>query len=234
MAKPRLFGGTNPAGVASANAVAVIGLGRFGRAVALELSEAGTDVLGVDAAERTVQTLNGQLAQVVTADATQEAVLRQLAVPDFDRVVVAIGSDIQASILVASLLVRFNIPNVWAKAISEQHGTILEQLGVHHVIYPEKDMGRRVAHLVRGSMQDYIEIDEDLSLVKTTPHADLVGRTLSDSRIHTRYGVTVIAVKHIGGPWTPVTPTSVLHPDDTLLVAGAAHKTEHFSQLHAR
>ena len=113
-------------------------------------------MLGIDRDEELVQSLNGQLTHVVRADSTKEEVLRQLAVHEFDRVVVAIGGDIQASILTTSLLLH-SIPHL-GEGGHDQHGQILEQLGVQHVIYPEKDMGRRVAHLVRGAALDYIEI----------------------------------------------------------------------------
>ncbi len=158
MAKFSLFSDTSRR-IAEADSVAVIGLGRFGSSLALELMASGTEVLGIDSDEEIVQSHNGQLTQVVRADSTKEEALRQLAVDEFDRVVVAIGDDVQASILTASLLLQLKVPVVWAKAISEQHGTILAQLGVHHVVYPEKDMGRRVAHLVRGAAIDYLEID---------------------------------------------------------------------------
>lgn len=220
-----------PARVASATAVAVIGLGRFGQSLALELMDSGTDVLGIDGDADVVQTLNGRLTHVVRADATKEETLRQLAVPEFDRVVVAIGSDIEASILTTSLLLRFAIPHVWAKAVSDAHGTILEQLGVTHVIYPEKDMGRRVAHLVRGSMLDYIELDADFALVKTTPPRQLVGKPLGSTNLRREHGVTISAVKPRGGSWTDVGPDTVLHQDDTIMVIGPTRRAEAFGQL---
>lgn len=211
--------------------MAVLGLGRFGQSLALELMDNGTEVLGVDGREDVVQSLNGRLTHVVAADATKEDVLRQLSVPEFDRVVVAIGSDIQASILTTSLLLRFQIPQVWAKAVSEPHGTILEQLGVAHVIYPEKDMGKRVAHLVRGSMQDFIEIGDDFALVKTTPHAAIVGIPLGQTSLRAQHKVTVTAVKRVGSPWTYATADTVLSADDTILVAGPTRRAEEFGQL---
>lgn len=231
MAKWNLFG--DPGSVADAKAVAVIGLGRFGQSLALELMDNGTDVLGIDDSEETVQSLNGLLTHVVQGDATKEGTLRQLSVPEFDRVVVAIGTDIESSILTASLLLRFGITEIWAKAVSDAHGSILEQLGVHHVVYPEKDMGRRVAHLVRGRMQDYIEIGDDFALVKTTPHADILGKTLGQLQIRTKYGVTITAVKCPGEneKWTYTTADTVLHADDTILVTGEIRKAESFSRL---
>ncbi|WP_256934176.1 TrkA family potassium uptake protein [Microbacterium sp. BF1] len=123
--------------IAEADSVAVIGLGRFGTSLALELMSSGTEVLGIDADEDIVQSLNGELTQVVRADSTRLDVLQQLAVGEFDRVVLAIGNDITASILTASLLLQLQVPVIWAKAVDEQHGAVLEQLGVHRVIYPE-------------------------------------------------------------------------------------------------
>ncbi|MBJ6644562.1 potassium transporter [Streptomyces sp. BSE7F] len=209
----------------------MIGLGRFGRALALELADEDTEVLGIDENTEVVQALSGSLTHVVRADSTKEDVLRQLGVHEFDRAVVAIGSDLEASILTASLLISFGIENVWAKAISEAHGRILTQLGVHHVVYPEHDMGQRVAHLVRGRMLDYIEFEDDFAMVKTKPPADIVGLPLSDSAVRTRYGITVVAIKRPGEGFTYATADTVVEADDTIIVAGRTRATERFSEL---
>lgn len=231
MARTRIFGGTDPGRVASTQAVAVIGLGRFGQSLALELMRGGTEVLGIDAREDVVQSLNGKLTHVVTADSTKEEVLRQLSLPDFERVVVAIGSDVEASILTTSLLLRFGVPHIWAKAVSEPHGTILEQLGVKHVTYPEKDMGKRLAHLVLGSMQDYIEIDQDFVLVKTAPPAEVLGVPLSESQIRAKHGVTVTALLRPGSTWSYASADTVIEAGDTILIAGPTRLAEKFSLL---
>ncbi|HYI33286.1 MAG TPA: TrkA family potassium uptake protein [Glaciibacter sp.] len=231
MAKFNLFGTPDPTRFAEADSVAVIGLGRFGQSLALELMANGTEVLGIDASEEIVQALNGQLTHVVVADSTKEDTLRQLAVPEFDRVVVAIGSNVEASILTTSLLLRFGIKNVWAKAVSDPHGTILEQLGVQHVIYPEKDMGRRVAHLVRGAMQDYIEIGDNFAIVRTTPNSAVIGKPLGEAQVRAKYGVTITAYKPAGKPWNYTTPDTVIEPGGMMLVSGPTAKAEAFSQL---
>ncbi|MBX9399667.1 TrkA family potassium uptake protein [Streptomyces sp. TRM72054] len=209
----------------------VIGLGRFGRALALELVDEETEVLGIDENPEVVQLLSGSLTHVVRADSTKEAVLRQLAVHEFDRAVVAIGTDLEASILTASLLVSFGIQDVWAKAISEAHGRILSQLGVQHVVYPEHDMGQRVAHLVRGRMLDYIEFEDDFAMVKTTPPAEIVGQRLADSGVRSRYGITVVAIKRPGEDFTYATADTVVEADDTIIVAGRTRQAERFSEL---
>ncbi|KUH38270.1 potassium transporter [Streptomyces kanasensis] len=208
-----------------------MGLGRFGRALALELADEETEVLGIDENAEVVQALSGTLTHAVRADSTKEDALRQLGVHEFDRAVVAIGSDLEASILTASLLISFGIENVWAKAISEAHGRILTQVGVHHVVYPEHDMGQRVAHLVRGRMLDYIEFEDDFAMVKTKPPADIVGIPLSNSAVRSRYGVTVVAIKRPGEGFTYATAETVVEADDTIIVAGHTRATERFSEL---
>jgi trk system potassium uptake protein TrkA len=217
--------------IAEADSVAVIGLGRFGRALALELVSSGTEVLGIDLDEELVQSLNGELTQVVRADSTREEVLRQLAIDEFDRVVVAIGGDISASILTCSVLLAMELPVIWAKAVDDRHGLILEQLGVHHVIYPEKDMGRRVAHLVRGAALDFIEVAPGYALVKAPVPSAIQGIALGETGLRKKYGVTIAAFHHEGGSWTNADNATVLEAGDTILVVGPTKDAEGFAQL---
>lgn len=224
------MGKFNPLRAREADSVAVIGLGRFGQSLAMELMTTGTEVMGIDNDEDIVQELNGSLTQVVRADATRPEVLHQLAVNEFDRAVVAIGTDIQSSILTCSALLRMEIPMIWAKAVDDRHGLILEQLGVHHVVYPEKDMGRRVAHLVRGAAIDYMEIDPGYALVKTATPAMLDGVRLGDSDLRTRYGITVTAFQH-GGTWINADADTVLTRGEKILILGTTHRAESFAQL---
>ncbi|HSE10615.1 MAG TPA: TrkA family potassium uptake protein [Nocardioidaceae bacterium] len=209
----------------------VIGLGRFGKSLALELMEEGAEVLGVDEDPKTVQSLAGRLTHVVEADSTDEEALRQLSVNEFDRAVVGIGSDLEASILTSSILVNFGIRSIWAKAISHSHKRILTQLGVHHVVRPEHDMGKRVAHLVRGRMLDYIEFDDGYAIVKTTPPESLHGLPLAESRVRSKYGVTIVGVKRKGEDFTHATPETVVHEGDLIIVSGPEDGVEGFSDL---
>lgn len=215
----------------SHGAVVVIGLGRFGSALALELMAGGSEVLGIDGDPDVVQGLNGQLTHVVRADSTKDEALRQLAVPDFRYAVVGIGSNVEASILTASLLLTFGIEHVWAKALSEPHGRILSQLGVEHVVYPEADMGRRVAHLVRGTVLDYIQFEDDFAMVKTCPPAEIVGKPLGETGIRAKHDVTVVAVHRRGQGFTYATADTVVEPDDMIIVAGRTKVAERFSHL---
>lgn len=214
---------------AVADSVAVIGLGRFGSALALELMASGTDVLGVDVDEALVQRMNGRLTHAVRADSTQEETLRELSLPDFERVVVAIGTDLEASILTASLLLDLGVPQVWAKAVSDAHAAILTRLGVHNVVQPEKDMGKRIAHRVRGNLQDFVELGDDFAAVRTRPPADLVGRTVAEARTRDTLGVTITAIKRPDSGWYHCTTDSVIGADDLLLVTGPTRKAERFA-----
>ena len=217
--------------IAEANSVVVIGLGRFGGALALELAAAGTEVLGIDRDEGIVQSFNGRLTHVVRADSTKEEALRQLSVHEFDRAVVGIGSDLEASILTTSSLLRFKKPTIWAKAVSAAHGQILEQLGVEHVVRPEEDMGRRVAHLVRGAMLDYIEFEDGFAMVKTRPPREALNQPLGVTGIRAKHHITVVAVKRKNGEWDYTTPQTVLNLDDEIIVAGATSAAERFATL---
>ncbi len=208
----------------------VIGLGRFGGALALELVGRGVEVLGVDSDPKNVQQLSGQLTHVVCADSTDPEALTQLGVADFGRAVVGIGTDIEASILTTSILADFGVPDIWAKSISRQHSRILERVGAHHVVQPEHDMGERVAHLVTGRMLDYVEIDEGYALVKTKAPRWAAGRTLGDLGIRKKYGVTVVGVKEPGGGFTYATSETVVHGGDILLVAGETGRAERFAE----
>jgi trk system potassium uptake protein TrkA len=217
--------------LARGESVVVLGLGRFGRSLASELVDAGVEVLGIDADPDIVQELSSTLTHCVRADSTSEEALRQLAVPEFDRAVVAIGSHIEASLLTASLLKALGVREIWAKAISLQHGRILEQLGIEHVVYPEHDMGRRVAHLVRGGMLDFIQWEPGFAMAKTTPPPRVIGKPLGTTGIRREHGVTVVGYRKANGEFTHATGETVLEGDDTVIVSGAPAAVERFSEL---
>lgn len=210
-------------------AVVVIGLGRFGNALALELVEEGVDVLAIDARPDIVQRLAGKLTHVVSADSTDAEALRELGVQDFKRAVVAIGSDMQASILTTSLLVELGVPDIWAKAMTEQHGRILKRVGAHHVVFPEHEMGERIAHTVRGRMLDYIEMDADFAMIKTLAPEDLLGKPLRESGLRPKYGISVVAIKHPHGDFTYATQESVLQKGDVIFIFGRTEQIERFA-----
>lgn len=212
-------------------AILVIGLGRFGRAVAETLVKMDVEVLAVDADGDIVQELSKNLTHVIEADSTNGEALEQMGARDFKVVVVAIGTDIEASILTTGALADIGIPQIWAKAVTRSHGRILERVGAHNVIYPEHDMGERLAHVVTGRMIDFIELDENFALVETNPPAALVGRTLAEAEVRRRYGITVVCVKSAGQAFTYATADTLVKQDDILVVAGETRFAEAFAEL---
>lgn len=211
--------------------VVVIGLGRFGEALALELARRGTEVLAVDSRPDVVQRLSGQISAVVTADTTDLDALREIGVQDFARAVVAIGTDQQASILTTANLAELEVEHIWAKALNRQHAKILERVGAHRVVLPEHDMGERVAHLVSGRLLDYVEVDTDWALVKTQPPKFLVGVPLGQSRLRAKHGVTVVSVKKQGeSSFTHADAQTLLSYGDQVLVAGTIDAVERFAE----
>jgi trk system potassium uptake protein TrkA len=211
--------------------IVVIGLGRFGSSLAIELVRGGYEVLGIDSDERLAQNLAEDITQTVVADSTDADALRQLGVPDAKLAVVAIGADLEASILTTSLLVDFAIPNIWAKATSREQARILQRIGAHRVVLPEHDMGARVAHLVTGRMLDYIEFEDDYALAKTRAPAEAVGRSLGQSQLRRKYEVTVVGVKRPGEGFTYATADTVVREGDVLIVAGRTPAVERVANL---
>ena len=211
--------------------VAVIGLGRFGKSLALELMSEDVEVLGIDSDAKVVQSLAGRLTHVVEADTTDEEAMRQLSVQEFERAVIGIGTDLESSILSASVLLNCGVRDIWAKAVSESHARILTQIGVHHVVRPEHDMGKRVAHLVRGRMLDYIEFDDGFAIVKTRPPRALHGLRLAESIPRTKHGITIVGVKRTGQDFTHATPDTVVQAGDLIIVSGPQDQVERFSEL---
>jgi trk system potassium uptake protein TrkA len=211
------------------DAVAVIGLGRFGGAVADSLIRLGHPVLGIDSDERLVQSFADRLTYVVAADSTDIEALRQLGVGNMGRAVVGIGTDLEASVLSVLALTELEVADIWAKATSRRHGMILSRMGATHVIYPEASMGGRVAHLITTKMIDFIEFEDGFAIAKVRAPAPIVGRTLTDAALRTRFGVTVVGTKSHGEDFTYARPETVVAPGALLIVAGPTDKVERFA-----
>ncbi len=211
--------------------VLVIGLGRFGSAVARSLVQLGHDVLAVDERTEIVQKFADDFTHVVAADSTDTEALRQVGAEQFDRAVVGIGTDIEASVLTVLSLVELGIEEVWAKAISAKHARILENVGASHVIRPESAMGERVAHMVTGAMIDYIEFDDGFAIARTRAPQVAWGRTLAESALRGKYAITVVGVKRRGEDFTYARPETSILSSDELIVSGPTKKVESFCAL---
>ena len=215
----------------SSDSVVVLGLGRFGQAVAGSLVRLGHEVLGVDESADTVQRCADSFTHVAQADSTNTDALRALGVAEFDRAVVGIGSDIEASVLTVLALEELGVRDIWAKATSVKHGRILERTGAHHVVYPEAAMGERVAHLVTGRMIDFIEFDDGFAIVKSRAPREAHGKTLSESALRTRYGITVVGLKRGRADFTYARADTIVEAGDVLIVSGPTSLVETFAAL---
>lgn len=211
--------------------VVVIGLGRFGGAIAQELTRYGVEVLGIDSDERLVREYAPLLTDATVADTTDAEALRQLGLEEVKRAVIGIGSALEASILTASNLVDLGVPDIWAKADSESHARILQRLGVHHVVRPEHDTGRRVAHLLGGRFQDFAELAENYGVIKMAPPRALLSGPCDAEKLWDKHRVQVVSVRTGSGQWRPFTPGQQLSASELIVLAGAPDDLERFSQL---
>lgn len=214
---------------------AVIGLGRFGASLAMELIQLGYEVLGIDKDEEAVDEMSNQLTHVVVADSTDEEVIRSLGLRNFDCVVVAIGDDIQSSILTTILLKDVGAKNVVAKALSELHGKVLQKIGVDRVIFPERDMGVRVAHqLVSPNLLDYIELSKEYTIAELAVPSCLNGKSLKDLDPRARYGCSVVAINKKHGVIIAPTAEDRVEEKDVLVLIGTKQQIESFEQAAIR
>lgn len=210
--------------------VLVVGLGRFGSAVALTMVERGREVLGVDDSAERVQHLADRLTHAMQLDTTDEEAMRQIGAAEFDQAIVAIGTDIESSVLTTVLLADLGVTEIWAKAISRDHGRILERIGAHHVVYPEADMGERVAHLVSGAMLDYIKFDDGFALAKLEVSEPLGDGPLGELGLRARYGITVVGFRPPDGTFTYADRETVISAGSLIAIAGRIDDVDKFAQ----
>lgn len=203
---------------------AVIGLGRFGASVCRELSKEGMDVLAIDLLESKVSEFRNIASHAVIADSTDEKVLKELGIRNIDHVIVAIGEDIQASILTTLILKEFGVKKVTAKAQSNHHEKVLVKIGADQVIHPERDMGRKIAHsIISNNFLDHLELSDDHSIIEIKASNKMVGRTLVDLDIRANYGCNVVAIKSNGTNEMNISPsaTAEIEAGDILIIIGA-------------
>jgi trk system potassium uptake protein TrkA len=217
---------------------AVIGLGRFGSAIATTLTELGQDVIGIDGNEERVQKLADLVSNTAQLDATDERALRQAGIQEVDVAVISIGENIEASLLVVMLAKELGIPRIIAKAVTPLHGRILEKLGVSRVIFPEREMAIRLAHsLVVPNVLDYIELSRDFSIIELPAPPDFVGKSLRQLQLRNRFGLTLIAIKRKTGTGdgeiTNVGPAAddLIEQGDVLALIGSNERLAQLDRL---
>lgn len=209
----------------------IIGIGKFGESIATNLYKMGHDVLAVDIDEERVQYIANKVTHAVQADATEEGTLEALGVKHFDGAVVTIGESVQASILITMLCKELGIRHVLAKAQNELHAKVLYKIGADRVVFPERDMGLRVAHsLVSSSYLDYIELTPDYSIVELKAAKDWQGKSLKDLNIRAKYGINIMAIKQDDKVVVSPAADDTIQRDDVLVVIGKAEDIYRFQE----
>ena len=211
--------------------IAILGLGRFGRALARTLVEMGHDVMGVDANEAVVEKMAPVLTNCVQADVMDEQTLLSLGVTNFDIVVVGIGnSDMQASIFTTLMLKEMGVEHVVCKVSSNKHARILLKLGADRVGYPERDMGMRFAHsIAQSDVLEFIELSEEYSMMEINAPKYLIGKSLKESDVRSKYNINIVAIKRGKKIMVNPSPDAVLEQGDVLLAIG---ETKALTKLH--
>jgi len=199
----------------------VIGCGRFGASVAKSLYSLGYDVLAIDKDAEKIQDIADSVTHAVQVDAIDEHALRTLGIRNFDVAIVGIGSDIQASIMATLLAKEIGVETVIAKAQSDLHGKVLYKIGADRVVFPEREMGLRVAHnLVSSNLLDYIELAPDYSIAEVAALEEWEGKSLKELRLPTKYGINVMAIKHDKDINISPYADDIIMKDDVLIVVG--------------
>ena len=210
----------------------VIGLGRFGSAVAEELSDLGHQVLAIDTDQNAVQKMADRVTKAVAADARDLDVLRKLGVDDFDRAVVAVGSDLGASALITMNLKTLGVPFILCKAHDDTYREILEKLGADRVIIPEREMADKLAKgLTTAGVMEYIELSSEYGIVEMTPPAEWLGKTIRALELRTRYGANIIAQRRGEDLRIPPDIDTPLDDSCVLVVLGSSKALEKLEKL---
>ncbi len=199
----------------------VLGLGRFGSAVATTLTELGHEVLGVDCNEEIVNNLKDKITQVVQADITDDKVLKELGAKNFDTAVVGVGSNLETSILVTMMLKEMGLKYIIAKAQNNLHAKILKKIGVDKIVFPERDMGARIAQrLITPNIKDYIELEPDYNIIEIEVLPEFVDKSLSELDMRNKYGINVLAIKRDNNFNISPRAKDIIKKDDFLIVIG--------------
>lgn len=215
--------------------IAIIGLGNFGYYLGKDLYERGHDVIGIDIRKEAVQRIRQEISEAVVADGTDREVLESLGIQDVDIAVVAIGTNMLASILTTFNLREMKVKEIYAKALSEEHGRILKRVGAHHIIFPERDVALGLARRIHNpNMLDYLPLHEDYAIFEITAPPAFHGKTLRELDLINRYGLQVIAVRNKKLQKLQFIPKAsyVIQPEDGLVMLGGQSGVERLTKEH--
>lgn len=211
---------------------AIIGLGRFGTSVARTLYSLGQEVLAIDTSEEQLKYVANEVTHTIMADTTDVNVLKNLGIANFDVAIVAIGENIQANIMTTLLLKELGVNYVVAKAANKMHGRVLEKIGADRVVFPERDMGKRVAHnLVAANLVDYMELAQGFRIIEVVALKEMIGKTLQNLNFRAKYGVSVLLIKRDSGEaiFSPGAQ-DLIQEGDVLVIAGEKAALNRFEQ----
>ncbi|MBS2968790.1 TrkA family potassium uptake protein [Metabacillus sp. KIGAM252] len=210
---------------------AVIGLGRFGGSICRALSEEGMEVMAIDNDEDRVNEFANIASHAVVGDTTDEAVLKSLGIRNFDHVIVAIGENIQASILTTLILKDLGVKNITVKAQNDYHEKVLAKIGADKIVHPERDMGRRIAHnIISNNVLDYLELSDEHSIVEIAADKKLAGNTLINLDIRANYGINIVAIKRNKDIIVSPQAEEAIELNDILIVIGADSDIDRFER----
>ncbi len=215
----------------------VIGLGRLGSAMIGTLTSLGHEVLGIDTDEEVVQELSTEFpnAHLVAADATDESVLHDLNVGQFDGAAVVIGENMEAGLLATANLKEMGVPFVVSRAISKLHARVLERIGADRIIEPEKDMGAQLARTMASpGVMDYVDLGEDEALIESEVPEEWVGKSLAELHLSRNSGLTVLALKPKGKAGTIPSGDTIFREGDVIVVGGTKENLDKSQLLHTR
>ncbi len=203
------------------NQFVILGAGRFGSSVAIKLMDLGQEVMVVDSSEDTIQSIADKVTYAVQADVTDENAIRSLGIRNFDTAVVTIGSNIQASILATLMVKELGIKRVVAKAQTEMHAKVLYKIGADRVVFPEREMGIRVAkNLTSSNVMDFIELAPEYSIVEISPLSEWIGKSIIELDLRAKHGLNIMAIRKGPDINISVMPTNVIESGDVLIVIG--------------
>jgi trk system potassium uptake protein TrkA len=210
----------------------VIGLGRFGASVARTLNKLGQEVLAVDSDEERVKYISADVTHAIQADTTDANLLKSIGARNFDVAIVAIGENSQANIMTTLLLKELGVPYVVAKALNKLQGRVLEKVGADRVVYPERDMGKRVAHNLVSNNLDYMQLAQGYRIEELRAPDKFAGKNLKDLNLRNKYGVTVLLIRHENGDLI-ASPAgdAVIEAGDFLVVLGKDEMLDRLEQM---
>nr|WP_239558673.1 TrkA family potassium uptake protein [Peribacillus deserti] len=210
---------------------AVIGLGRFGGSICRELVEQGINVLAIDSDEERVNEFANIASHAVVGDTTDETVLKSLGIRNFDHVIVAIGENIQASILTTLILNELGVSNITVKAQNDYHEKVLKKIGADRIVHPERDMGKRIAHhLVHNNVLDYLAVSDEHSIVEIRAGKRLAGNSIIGLNVRARFGLNIVAIKRDKDIIVSPSAEETILDEDILIVIGADKDVNKFEK----